>query len=100
MATLRAFRAVVQKAGSPGRRALSSLPPFSYKQLFPVDDPSGCTGGDTTQYRKISGDYVEKVRGAARTWNCVRLTSVQLQCSNRSLRAACFSGQFGRQGIP
>jgi len=61
MATLRAFRAVVQKAGSPGRRALSSLPPFSYKQLFPVDDPSGCTGGDTTQYRKISGDYVEKV---------------------------------------
>ena len=35
-----------------------------YKDLFPLNEPNGATGGDKTEYRKISGDYVEKVSGS------------------------------------
>jgi len=40
---------------------LQEAPDFKYKELFPLNEPNGAIGGDKTEYRKISGDYVEKV---------------------------------------
>ena len=39
-----------------------------YKDLFPLHEPNGAIGGDKTEYRKISGDYVEKVTRDTRAW--------------------------------
>jgi hypothetical protein len=39
----------------------AGVPDFSYKPLFSLTEPDGAAGGDHTVYRKLTGDYVEKV---------------------------------------
>lgn len=44
------------------RRGLAAgVPDFAYKPLFSLHEPDGAAGGDHTVYRKLTGDYVEKV---------------------------------------
>jgi len=43
------------------REFAAGVPDFSYKPLFSLNEPDGAAGGDHTVYRKLTGDYVEKV---------------------------------------
>jgi len=49
------------RATTSFRTFAAEAPDFKYKELFPLNEPNGAIGGDKTEYRKISGDYVEKV---------------------------------------
>uniref|UniRef100_A0A7S2WVC0 fumarate hydratase n=1 Tax=Rhizochromulina marina TaxID=1034831 RepID=A0A7S2WVC0_9STRA len=42
-------------------RCFASAPDFTYQPLFPTSLATGATGGDQTEYRKLTGDYVETV---------------------------------------
>ena len=53
-----------------------------------MNEPNGAIGGDKTEYRKISGDYVEKVSSleSCSTWKTVLLRRIHfLKQMNTSL---------------
>lgn len=57
-----AFVRQFQRVGRLSCRSFSTGPEFKYRELFPLHDSTGATGGDHTEYRKLTGDYVEKVK--------------------------------------
>lgn len=60
---LRVLPRAVPRVAPQARRefAACAVPDFSYKPLFSLNEPDGAAGGDHTVYRKLTGDYVEKV---------------------------------------